>query len=104
MTSYSGPSTDGQAGLSATTLSPVLDLANAQTLFESLKSIGDDQPVTLDASAVERMSTPCVQILLAKARAVTAQGSSFRIVSASPAFVTALSDIGLEPEFKNWML
>jgi anti-anti-sigma regulatory factor len=62
-----------------------------------------DQPVVLDASAVERMSTPCLQILLAKARAVSAQGGSFQIVAASPAFLTALTDIGVEPEFKNWI-
>ena len=50
------------------------------------------------------MSTPCAQVLLATGRAAASAGASFKILNASAVFRTALADLGLRDEFKNWMV
>ena len=85
-------------------LPQVLDLTQAQSLRDTVAALLNDGPVLLDASAVERMSTPCAQVLLAAGRATDLAGSPFRIINASEVFLAALADLGLETEFKNWVV
>lgn len=85
-------------------LPSVLDLTGAQSLRDTLVALLGNGSVLLDASAVERMSTPCAQVLLAAARAADLAGSSFQLVSASDVFRAALADLGLQAEFKKWMV
>jgi anti-anti-sigma regulatory factor len=85
-------------------LPQVLDLTEAQSLRDTMAARLSDGPLVLDASAVERMSTPCAQVLLAAGRAADIAGSSFRIIDASEVFRTALADLGLQAEFNNWMV
>ncbi|MDO9474660.1 MAG: STAS domain-containing protein [Caulobacter sp.] len=82
----------------------MLDLTGAQSLRDTLVALLGNGSVLLDASAVERMSTPCAQVLLAAARAADLAGSSFQLVSASDVFRAALADLGLQAEFKKWMV
>lgn len=84
-------------------LPAVLDLTQAQPLLDVLMAQAGDHPRRIDASAVERMSTPCAQILLAAGRAADLQDGVFQIVEASDVFCAALSDLGLKAEFKKWM-
>lgn len=80
-----------------------LDFTQAQPLRDGLAALLARNPeLTLDASAVERMSTPCAQLLLAAGRSISATGN-FRIVNASEHFRTALVDLGLQSEFSQWM-
>jgi chemotaxis protein CheX len=83
-------------------LPAVLDLTQAQNLRDTMVAQLGKPPLLLDASAVERMSTPCAQVLLAAGRAADLAGSPFRIVDASDVFRTALADLGLQAEFKKW--
>ena len=92
-------SPDGAGSL----LPQILDFTQAQPLRDSMAALLGADTLLLDASAVERMSTPCAQVLLATGRAAASAGASFRILNASDAFRTALADLGLQPEFKNWM-
>jgi chemotaxis protein CheX len=85
-------------------LPQVLDLTQAQNLRDTMVARLSDGPRILDASAVERMSTPCAQVLLAAGRAADLAGSAFQIINASDVFRTALADLGLEAEFNNWMV
>jgi anti-anti-sigma regulatory factor len=85
-------------------LPEVLDLTRAQNLRETMVALLNGGPIALDASAVERMSTPCAQVLLAAGRAADLGGSSLQIIDASDVFRTALADLGLQAEFKNWMV
>jgi anti-anti-sigma regulatory factor len=79
------------------TLPQILDLIAAKPLRDSLLS----KPVViLDASEVERMSTPCAQVLLAAGQAA---GASFRIINPSAAFRSAIADLGLRQAFSGWM-
>jgi anti-anti-sigma regulatory factor len=60
--------------------------------------------VLVDASAVDRVSTSCIQVLLAAARSADGAGTPFKIANASAALRAALADLGLQAEFENWMV
>jgi len=85
-------------------LPAMLGLAEAQSLRDTLAALLSGGPLLLDASAVERMSTPCAQVLLAAGRAAGLAGSSFQVVNASEVFQAALDELGLKAEFKKWMV
>ncbi len=86
-----------------TMLPQVLDMIQATPLRTLLAELVVGTPLVLDASEVERMSTPCAQVLLATGRAATSAGLPFRIRNASGAFQTAIADLGLQADFTNWM-
>ena len=86
-----------------TVLPQLLDLVQAQPLRDRMAALLNRGAVTLDAAAVERMSTPCIQVLLATARSADAAGMSFVVRNASAPFLTALADLGLQPEFSKWI-
>jgi chemotaxis protein CheX len=94
----------GQESGALIRLPQVLDLTRAQNLRDTMAARLSGGPLVLDASAVERMSTPCVQVLLAAGRAADLAGSTFQFINASDVFRTALTDLGIEAEFKNWMV
>jgi chemotaxis protein CheX len=94
----------GQQSGAQIRLPQVLDLTQAQNLRDTMAARLSGGPLVLDASAVERMSTPCVQVLLAAGRAADLAGSPFQFINASDVFRTALADLGIEAEFNNWMV
>ena len=100
-----GPRDHGTAttGDPVSALPQVLDLTRAQSLRDLLVTLINRGSVALDAAAVERMSTPCAQVLLAAGRAAAAAGADYKILNASAPFRTALDDLGLEQEFSMWM-
>jgi len=85
-------------------LPQLLDITQAQTLRDLVTARLGNGALVLDAGAVERMSTPCVQVLLAAGRAADLAGSAFQIINASDVFRTALADLGLQTEFSNWVV
>jgi len=85
-------------------LPQLLDLTQAQNLRDSLAARLGNGALVLDAGAVERMSTPCVQVLLATGRAADLAGSTFQIINGSDVFRTALADLGLQVQFSNWVV
>jgi anti-anti-sigma regulatory factor len=91
-------------GDAANLLPQILDFTQAHPLRDTMAALLSGDELTLDASAVERMSTPCAQVLLATGRAAAAAGASFKIINASDAFRTALADLGLQDEFSSWMI
>jgi len=85
-------------------LPPVLDIVQAQGLRDDMVRLLQGGAMVLDAGAVERMSTPCAQVLMAAGRAAATSGSRLQIVNCSTVFVSALADLGLQTEFKDWVL
>jgi anti-anti-sigma regulatory factor len=88
---------------SRVTLGPVLDIRAAAGLREGLqKALKRGKPVIIDAAQVDRLSTPCIQVLLAAGK--SAEGGTGRIVLAqtSDAFVAAFSDLGLFANLMSW--
>lgn len=83
------------AGGAALALSPSLDLTEAEGLCQALRQGLLQGGLVLDGSAVERVSTPCLQVLAAAAASAAASGAVFRLCHASSALSTAISQLGL---------
>lgn len=72
-----------------------LDLGGAEALWRSLREQLDGGALLLDGGAVERVSTPALQVLAAGAIAARASGIPFRLRDASPVLADAIADLGL---------
>jgi len=69
-----------------------LDFAAAQNVLETLRQkSASAKHVWLDASDVEKLTLPCIQIVLAAVK----DGGAVSVVNPSPAFVQAFADHGL---------
>ena len=74
-------------------LGAVLDLGAAEQLMLDLRErLQADGPLRLDASGVEMMTLPCVQLILAAAKGTSDVG----IVNPSAAFESAFADFSLD--------
>ena len=87
-----GTTMNGDANDTTMKLPEVLDLAAAEGFLELMRQrVSDERPLCVDASAVETLTLPCIQIILA--------ARSFRggisIQNPSIAFVTAVDDLGI---------
>ncbi len=92
-------------GISRLNLGELLDLNAAAPLKEALqKAVAKGCPLTLDAGSVERLSTPCVQILIAAVTAIEAVGLSCTLLRPSDAFIDSFNDLGLFPVLKQWTI
>jgi chemotaxis protein CheX len=76
-------------------LAPSLDLTEAEALCLALRDRLQDGALLLDGSAVERISTPCLQVLAAAAASAERCGAEFRLVRTSSALSVAIADLGL---------
>ena len=77
-------------------LAPELDLAAASALRDALvASLDAGRGLELDASAVERISTACLQVLVAAARATQREGLAFRIINPSHVLAGAVADLAI---------
>ena len=80
----------------ATMLPAELGLVAAEPLRAELASAIDAGiPLEIDGAAVERISTACLQVLLAAARAAARGDLSFRIVNPSQVLTDAVRDLAL---------
>lgn len=80
-----------------------MDLRTAEPLLHSFHEImAAGGKVVIDASAVERLSTPCVQILLSAAQHMEQHSIPFVVKSPSDAFVSAFDDLGLFSFLMKW--
>lgn len=84
-------------------LPPMLDLLQAPLLRDQLVRLQGAPGIVLDAGEVERVSTPCAQVLLAAGRAAQAAQRAFKITNPSEVFKAAIADLGLQAEFTNWV-
>jgi two-component system chemotaxis response regulator CheY len=74
-------------------LPPILDLAAADDFLHAVQQRAESQmPLVFDASAVETLTLPCVQIMLAAARDYGRIG----VQNPSAAFVAAFDDLGVD--------
>lgn len=76
--------------MSELVLPPVIDAATASDLTPAVRDAAAAGDLRVDASAVDRIATPGIQLLLAAARAVRADGHAFTLVNPSPAAAAAL--------------
>ena len=79
-------------------LPAVLDLAAAESLRDLLlQRIGDRSPLHVDASGVDTLTLPCVQVLLAAGQ----HRAGISIENPSMAFISAFADLGLQPDWDD---
>lgn len=94
-----------QAGRTLVTLPGTLDTAVAAPLKDALmEAVAAGRPVVVDASAVARLSTACIQVLIAGGRAVAGAGHQFSVARPSEALVSAFDDMGLFPVMMTWKI
>ena len=73
-------------------LPAVLDLAAAESLLTAFhQRLAEGQPLRLDASEVEKLTLPCIQIILAAIRTY----DQVTIEIPSIGFASAFADLGL---------
>jgi len=85
------------------TLIPILDMAIAEELLRSLRECTSMiKNVALDSKGVERLSTPCVQIILSTAAEVKKNGGAFCVRNVSPGFERGMRDLGLTTQLDTW--
>jgi two-component system chemotaxis response regulator CheY len=74
-------------------LPEILDLAAAEGLRASLRQrVSEERPLGVDASAVETLMLPCVQVLLA----AQSYRAGISIENPSAAFTSAFEDLGID--------
>ncbi len=85
------------------TLAPVLDILVAEPLRDLLReSVVLGGRVEIDASKVERIGTPCVQVLVAGWRALAEKGLEVVFVAPSEPFMNAFYELGLFEVVAEW--
>ena len=83
-------------------LTPVLDITGAPALLKMCNQHADNQlPLTIDASNVERITTPAFQILIACITKRRAQNLSTTIASQSDAFKDSAKTLGFAAFFNQ---
>ncbi len=82
-----------------------LEMQNAETLADLLRQAASlSRPVIVDASAVERVSTSAVQLLLAMDRTMAGAGEEMVLSKPSGAFAAALTDCGIRLDDMGWTI
>lgn len=81
----------------------ILDMSVADDLLSQLReSVAGHKNLSLNAQNVERLSTPCVQIMLAAATEIENKGGRFTVENASKGFERSMRELGLSDHLKNW--
>jgi two-component system chemotaxis response regulator CheY len=73
-------------------LPSVLDLAASEALLDTMRQACEAQTATMDASGVDVLTLPCMQVILAALKA----SPGMRIEKPSAAFVEAFADLALD--------
>lgn len=86
------------------TLPAVIDLTYARPLHQQmLETIAESAAVVIDGAAVERASTPCIQVMVAAARRAEKDDVEYRVQQASENLIAAFDALGLRAELETWM-
>ncbi len=84
-------------------LESVLDMAVADAFLGALtKTVVKHNSLVLDAEDVERVSTPCVQVMLAAALKMERTGGHFLIKNISSGFERGMRELGLVEYLEKW--
>lgn len=84
------------------TLKSIMDLTVAEDLrLGFLDCLAKGKTIKIMAGDVERITTPCLQVLFAMKNQTSEQHIDLLIPEMSVAFKNALKDVGLEDQFIN---
>jgi anti-anti-sigma regulatory factor len=80
-----------------------LEMAALPAIKEELAAAATSAATLLiDGSAVERVGTPAIQLLLAAAKAFSGEGRRFALEAPSQTLSSALDDLGLGVDAGQW--
>ena len=80
-----------------------LDLLAAEGLKEKLVNyLHQEVSLVVDGKDVERISTPCIEVLFAAGTAFHEAEQTFKITNPSQYFNDALEALGLSDHFQRW--
>lgn len=96
--SASVAATTSDASLAEFPLAPILDMSSSQALHEALCNKIAGTQLRILSSAVERVSTACIQLLVAAAHEMEQRGGRCIFVAPSSALQDAFIQLGLEQE------
>ena len=97
------PKLTTRKGKSHLKLSPVLDIRAAEPLKGAMQKAREKgYPLAIEAGSVERLTTPCIQVLIAAAAALKDADVSFALIAPSDPFIDAFNELGLFPVLKQW--
>lgn len=83
-------------------LPSILDISAASALLSTCKDMQDEaEPLLLDATAVERITTPAFQVIISLIKTRKAAGRLTQLQSASTPFTDAAGALGLSGFFKE---
>ncbi|MDF1719901.1 MAG: STAS domain-containing protein [Minwuia sp.] len=86
----------------AVDLPSFLDLGYAgelkSALQEAMRPGGD---LTINGAAVESITSPCIQVLLAAEKTLSGYGRSLNLIEAPPVLTSAFTDLGLN-HIQGW--
>lgn len=86
-------------------LGATLDLRAAQPLKNALlRALGKKKSLVLEASSVERLSTACIQLLIAAGTAFKEADLAFSLQNPSATLAESFNDLGLRPVLEEWRL
>lgn len=90
-------SSPGQAAMGFT-LPALLTIETAEAFAAECKQwpLEEKTTLTLDASVVENITTPAIQLIVSLEKTLVAQGGALVIVSPTEAMVRAFNDVGLQ--------
>jgi anti-anti-sigma regulatory factor len=85
-------------------LSTVLDISHSKEFFDQVTVLtkGKSKIVVLDAGDVERVTTPCVQIILSLGKTLEKDNRLLKIDRATDDMRQVFCDLGLEEQFNKW--
>ncbi len=86
-------------------LREVLDISYAEKLKKEAIELFEksaQKGMLVDASGVNRITTPCIQIIISLAKSCELAKISFKLASPSEAFKKAFYDVGLSKELTSW--
>ncbi len=82
--------------------SSILDISEANSLRDKLiHSIEGADEITIDATGVERITSPCIQVLLAAAHHLHKRRGHFHLLPSQPIRET-MCLLGLEKTLSEW--
>lgn len=81
-----------------------IDISTVSQFFEEIKPIiAVNKDVVFNASKIDRITTPGIQILISATKTIKANGGKASISWPSEAFKNIISDLGFSNQLKEWM-
>lgn len=91
------------SGVAQMSLPAMLDIAATHSFFSELKALVESEPESIiaDGAEVKRITTPCVQLLLALSKTMD-EGKQFGLAHPSDVMKEVFADLGLTETLGTW--